>query len=72
MVKRYRESALVKKKKKKTSHRKKLKKAYKRTRKTMDSGVRIWKKLNSKQNRKAFGSAGKRANTVSKNIMDIL
>lgn len=72
MVKRYRESAMQTKKKKKKNYKKKLRKAYKKTRKATDTGVRIWKALNTQSNKKKMKSLGKRANTVSKNIMDLL
>jgi hypothetical protein len=58
--------------KKKRNIKKRLRKAAKRTRKAVDAGVRIWRAVNTKGNRKALGSAGKRANTVSRNIMDML
>jgi macrodomain Ter protein organizer (MatP/YcbG family) len=58
--------------KRKRRLKKHLKKAYKHTRKVVDSGVAIWKRLNTKSNRKAIYSASKKASQVSKNLRDIL
>jgi hypothetical protein len=69
MVKRYREYAYVKKKKKHRLNKKKLKK---RSRQTIDAGVRIWNKMNSKNNRKALGKMGKSATKISDNLRDII
>ena len=69
MVKRYREYAYTSKKKKK-NYKKKLRKVTKRARKTLDTGVKIWRAVNSKKTQKSLKSAGKRAQNVSDYIMN--
>jgi len=71
MVKRWRETVYHKKKKKR-NYRKKLKKYTKKTRRAVNTGVKIWRAVNTKANKKKAKSMSTRANKVAQNIMDII
>jgi hypothetical protein len=71
MVKRYRESALVKKKRRKLN-KKKIKKYAKKGKGYIDGGVRIWNRLNNPKNKKGMAKLGKRASKMQENILDII
>ena len=53
-------------------YKKKLRKYAKKTKRTIDAGVRIWNRLNTSQNRKTLGKMGKKASRMQQNLIEIL
>jgi hypothetical protein len=57
---------------KKERKHKKLRKYAKKARHYYDSGVAIWKKVNTTANKKKMASMGKRASRMQENILNMI